>query len=148
MRTKSALVVTVGLALLFYVVFAFDYTDRYVGDRFLQAVKAAPVDSGTSFSLDAFMEYYDWDHVCVVLPGSGQEFETILGRPYRHQAVNDHTWSFVLLKNGSVNAEIPIDSSVLLPPAIPENPCIDRWSAVFALERDDRGRVRMIYAGH
>ncbi|AMK10326.1 hypothetical protein [Pseudodesulfovibrio indicus] len=148
MRTKSALVVTIGLALLFYVVFAFDYTDHYVGDRFLEAVRTAPEDSAGSFSLDAFMEYYDWDHVCVVLPGSEREFKTILGRPYRLQAANDRTWSLVLLKNDAVNAEIPVDSSILLPPAMPDNQCIDRWSAIFALERDGTGRLHLTYSGH
>jgi hypothetical protein len=94
------------------------------------------------------MEYYDWDHVCVVLPGSEREFKTILGRPYRLQAANDHTWSLVLLKNDAVNAEIPVDSSILLPPAMPDNQCIDRWSAIFALERDGTGRLHLTYSGH
>ncbi|WFS62464.1 hypothetical protein LF599_17670 [Pseudodesulfovibrio thermohalotolerans] len=148
MRTKSALVVTVGLLLLFAVMFTMDYTGRYVSDRFFAAVEAAPAGSDRTYSLDAFMEYYDWDSVCVVLPGAEHAFSTILGRTYVPKGAKDGAWSLVFIKAGAVNAEITVDPDVLGPPNPQDDPCFDRWGAVFTLARDERDRPKMIFVGH
>ncbi|MCJ2165560.1 MULTISPECIES: hypothetical protein [unclassified Pseudodesulfovibrio] len=148
MRTKSALVVIVGLALAFAVVFSFDYTDRYVSDRFNKAIQNAPAGTGESFSLDALMEYYDWDSVCVVLPGSDHGFTTLMGRDYEHQATDIGSWSLVFIKGEAVTAEITIDRTFLEYPDNLEAHCFDRWGAVFFLNRDDQGQLHLTFSGH
>lgn len=148
MRTKSALVVTIGLLLLFAVVFNFDYTDRYVSDRFFEAVKTASIGTGKAYSLDAFMEFYDWDSVCVVLPGAEHDFTTLFGRDYKLNPRKEGGWSLVFLKEGSVTAEITVDPAVIGPPRAQEDGCIDRWASIFTLRRDERGNLHMAFAGH
>jgi hypothetical protein len=146
MRTKSALVVTIGLLLLFAVMFSFDYTDRYVSDRFLKGLGGA--ETGRTYSLDAFMEYYDWDSVCVVLPGGEHDFSTLFGRDYELAPREEGGWSLVFLKDGAVNAEITLDPAVLKPSPDQVGGCIDRWAAIFSLDRDGRGNLHMAFAGH
>lgn len=148
MRTKSALVVTAGLLLLFTVMVSFDYTGRYVSDRFFKALKETRVGTGKAYSLDAFMEYYDWDSVCVVLPGAEHDFSTLFGRDYMLAPRTEGGWSLVFIKEGAVNAEISVDPAVLEPPDSHEGGCIDRWAAIFTLTRDAQGHVHMIFAGH
>jgi hypothetical protein len=148
MRTKSALVVIVGLALAFAVVLSFDYTDRYVSDRFHKAIRNTPAGTGESFSLDALMEYYDWDSVCVVLPGSDHGFTTLMGRDYEHQATDIASWSLVFIKERAVTAEIAIDRSFLEYPKNLEEDCFDRWGAVFHLNRDEKGQLHFVFSGH
>jgi hypothetical protein len=148
MRTKSTLVVTFGLILLFAVLFSFDYTGRYVSDRFFKALEGAPVGAARAYSLDAFMEYYDWDSVCVVLPGVDQDFTTLFGRDYELAPRKEGGWSLVFLKEGAVNAEITLDPAVLEPSAGQTDGCIDRWAAIFTLSRDEQGKLRMAFAGH
>lgn len=147
-RTKSALVVFVGLALAFVVVGVFDYTDKYVGDRFRRAVKAYRVDRGETFSLDAFMEYYDWDSVCAVPTGSPETFRTRAGTTYRHKAVSGQVWSLVFIKEDYVIAEIPIKRSFLAYPNNLEDHCFDRWHAMFRIGKEPDGMLRLEYAGH
>jgi len=146
MRTKSALVVTIGLLLLFAVMLSFDYTDRYVSDRFFKALGGA--GTGRTFSLDAFMEYYDWDSVCVVLPGGEHDFSTLFGRDYELAPRKPGGWSLVFLKDGAVNAEISVDPAVLEPSPDQPGGCVDRWAAIFTLDRDGRGNLQMAFAGH
>ena len=148
MRTKSALVVFIGLAVAFIVDFSIDYTDRYVSDRFHEAVLNAPVGTEESFSLDAFLQYYDWDSVCVVLPGSEHDFTTLLGRAYAHRATNLATWSLVFLKEGTVTAEISIDRAFLDHPKHLDEFCFDRWCSVFFLNRDEKGRPYLAISGY
>ncbi|XXJ21450.1 hypothetical protein ACR42D_18300 [Desulfovibrio caledoniensis] len=148
MRTKSALVVTIGLLLLFSVLVSFDYTDRYVSDRFFKALQGAPAATGRAYSLDAFMEYYDWDSVCVVLPGADHDFSTLFGRDYELAPRKEGGWSLVFLKEGAVNAEITVDPAVLRPSAGPTDGCFDRWAAIFSLRRDEQGKLQMAFAGH
>ncbi|OIQ49689.1 hypothetical protein BerOc1_01614 [Pseudodesulfovibrio hydrargyri] len=148
MRTKSALVVTIGLLLLFAVLFSFDYTDRYVSDRFFKALKEAPAGTGRTYSLDAFMEYYDWDSVCVVLPGGEHDFSTLFGRDYEPAPRKEGGWSLVFLKEGAVNAEIVVDPAVLEPSADRTDGCLDRWAAIFSLRPDEQGKLHMTFAGH
>ena len=146
-RTKSALVVLAGLAVAFIVVGVFDYTDRYVGDRFRQAVDAYRADSAETFSLDAFMEYYDWDSVCVVPSGSERTFRTRIGMTYRHKAVSGQVWSLVFIQKTYVVAEIPIERSFLAYPNNLEEKCFDRWHAVFRILKGTDGKLRLDYAG-
>jgi hypothetical protein len=148
MRTKSALVVTIGLLLLFSVLVSFDYTDRYVSDRFFKALKAAPAGTGRAYSLDAFMEYYDWDSVCMVLPGADHDFSTLFGRDYELAPRKEGGWSLVFLKEGAVNAEITVDPAVLRPSAGQTDGCTDRWAAIFTLRLDEQGNLQMAFAGH
>jgi hypothetical protein len=147
LRTKSALVVTTGLLLLFAVLFSFDYTDRYVSDRFFKALKEAPAGTGRAYSLDAFMEYYDWDSVCVVLPGTERDFSTLFGRDYKLDPRKKGGWSLVFLKEGAVKAEITVDPAVLGPPPAGDDGCIDRWAAIFTLRLDKQGNLHMAFAG-
>ena len=146
-RIKSALVVFIGLAVAFVVVAVFDYTDSYVGDRFRRAVEAYRVDKGEAFSLDAFMEYYDWDSVCAVPTGSEETFRTRAGTTYRHKAVSGQVWSLVFVKESYVIAEIPIERSFLAYPNDLEEHCFDRWHAVFRIGKDTDGTLRLEYAG-
>ncbi|MGE4422529.1 MAG: hypothetical protein AB7D39_09545 [Pseudodesulfovibrio sp.] len=148
MRTKSALVVTIGLLLLFAVLFSFDYTGRYVSDRFFKALKEVPAGTERAYSLDAFMEYYDWDSVCVVLPGADHDFSTLFGRDYKLAPRKEGGWSLVFLKEGTVNAEITVDPAVLEPSAGQTDGCIDRWAAIFTLHLDKQGKLHMAFAGH
>lgn len=148
MRTKSALVVTVGLLLLFTVMVSFDYTGRYVSDRFFKALEGAEAGTGKAYSLDAFMEYYDWDSVCVVLPGAEHDFSTLFGRDYELAPRKAGGWSLIFIKEGAVNAEIAVDPAVLEAPDGQDDGCFDRWAAIFTLTRDERGRLHMAFAGH
>ena len=148
MRTKSALVVTTGLLLLFAVLVSFDYTDRYVSDRFLKALKEAPAGTDRAYSLDAFMEYYDWDSVCVVMPGADHDFTTLFGRDYKLAPRKEGGWSLVFLKEGAVNAEISLDPAVLEPSDGQKDVCLDRWAAIFTLRRDEQGKLHLAFAGY
>jgi|GEM_PF-1911045 len=148
MRTKSALVVTIGLLLLFAVLVSFDYTDRYVSDRFFKALKEAPAGTDRAYSLDAFMEYYDWDSVCVVQPGAEHDFSTLFGRDYELAPRKTGGWSLLFLKEGTVSAEITVDPAVLEPSAGQTDGCIDRWAAIFTLRLDKQGKLHMAFAGH
>ncbi|MBG0790330.1 MAG: hypothetical protein H0S80_07535 [Desulfovibrionaceae bacterium] len=147
-RTKSAVVVFIGLTLAFAAVAIFDYTDNYVGDRFRRAVESHDTDGGETFSLDAFMEYYDWDSVCAVPTGSGETFRTRTGAAYRHKAVSGQVWSLVFVKEDYVVAEIPIERSFLAYPNNLDTHCFDRWRAVFRILRDADGGLRLDYAGN
>jgi hypothetical protein len=146
-RTKGALVVFIGLAIAFIVVGLFDYTDSYVGDRFRRAVEAYRTDKGESFSLDAFMEYYDWDSVCVVPTGSERTFQTRAGMTYRHKAVSGQVWSLVFIKENYVVAEIPLERSFLAYPNNLEEYCFDRWQAMFRILKETDGKLRLDYVG-
>jgi len=147
MRIKSALVVFAGAVVTFAVMFAFDYTDRYVSDRFHEAVRNAQPDSDKKFSLDAFMEYYDWDSVCLVLPETEHAFSTRFGRDYVPKASGADVWSLVLIKDKVVEAEILIERSFLDYPKDIDEYCFERWAAVFSLIREDDGRLRLCGCG-
>ena len=137
-RTKSALIAFVVLTIAFIVVFSFDYTDTYVSGRFNKALDTHSYETGESFSLDAFLEYYDWDKVCVVLPETEQEFTDILGRTFVPKSHRDNSlWSLVLIKGGRVNAEIPISRDRLEHPADLNGICFDRWSAIIHFREND-----------
>lgn len=148
MRTKSAMVVLIGLALAFYVIFSFSYTDRYISDRFHKGVDSISIESGRAFSLDALMQFYDWDSVCMVLPGSDRDFTNLFGREYEPRTTDMATWSLVFLKEGAVTAEITIDRTFLEHPPTKDEPCVERWAAVFYMDLDDHGRRRLRFSGN
>lgn len=150
-RTKSAIAAFIVLAIAYAVIFSFDYTDTYVSGRFHKALEAGKYTKGDPFSLDAFMEYYDWDAVCVVLPYSDQEFSDILGRSYTHAATDDSIWSMVFIKGDHVTAEIPIRRDMLEAPAELTTPRFDRWSAIVSINDNDSpsgADLRMVFTGN
>lgn len=133
-RAKNAIAVTVGLVIAFAVVFSFDYTDSYVSDRFHKAVESGQYVKGEGFSLDAFLQYYDWDTVCVTVPYCEHDFKNRLGLPYEHAAVGDTLWSLVFVKDDYVVAEIPIERRFIEFPLDLEENCFDRWSAIISID--------------
>ena len=146
-RTKSALGVFVVLFLAFATVFVFDYTDDYMEDRFMQAITNQRANEGDTFSLDALMEYYDWDVVCIVLPGDGPLLKNRLGRPYKGKDVGENAWSLIFVKGTSVLAEIPVSRSFLQPPNTLEKHCFERWAAIFSLNSDPDGQLHLSAVG-
>jgi len=146
-RMKSALVVFIGLAIAFVVVGVFDYTHDYVGNRFKEAMESGRYEEGQTFSLDAFMEFYDWDSVCVALPGDQRSFRTRAGTAYKRKATVGQTWSLVFVKQDFVVAEIPFDRSVLAYPNDLEEYCFARWQAVFSIARGEDGIPRLTLPG-
>lgn len=131
------------MAVAFSVVGVFDYTDNYVADRFVEAVERQRDSLGETFSLDAFMEYYDWDRVCIVTPDSEQTFRTRTGTTYTHSATTGQTWSLIFIKGNHVEAEVNLERSFLAYPNGLGKPCFERWAAVFSLEVDDDGMLRL-----
>lgn len=142
-RIKSALGVFIFMVVAFLVVGVFDYTDDYVADRFHEAVEKQRDSLGETFSLDGFLQYYDWDEVCVVTPGSDQVFKTRAGTTYKHQATSGQAWSLVFVKGDHVEAEITVEPSFLGYPSGLKNHCFDRWAAVFSVVEDEGGRLRL-----
>jgi len=133
-KNKSAIVVFLFMAISFAVVMSFDYTDEYVSDRFKKAVEAGQYVRGEGFSLDGFLQYYDWDEVCVVLPGSTRDFRNRLGLAYEHAADEDSVWSLVFIRKDYVVAEIAIDRGFLELPLGLDESCFDRWSAIVSID--------------
>lgn len=149
-RTKSALIIFVGLAIAAFVAVSFDYTDTYVADRFHKALAAEQYEVGAPFSLDAFLQYYDWDEVCVALPYSAHEFKTRFGLSYAHGATDDSHWSLIFIKEGAVVAEIVILRSFIEAPLDLEKPCFDRWSGIVTLDKNEgtgTAGLRMSFVG-
>jgi hypothetical protein len=151
MKTKNALVVLLFILIGFGVVVTFDYTDDYVGDRFNKAFTSGQYVKGEAFSLDAFLEYYDWDRVCVALPYSTHEFRNRLGLSYAHSVTEDSGWSLVFIRGDYVVAEIPFEKSFLEHPLDLEMPCFDRWSAIVIIDDNDDAvgsNLRLSFAGN
>lgn len=146
-RMKSALVVFLGLAIAFVAVGVFDYTHDYVGDRFKDAMESGRFEEGQTFSLDAFMEFYDWDSVCVVVPGDQRPFKTRAGTTYKRRATTSQEWSLIFVKQGFVVAEIPFERAFLAYPNDLEEHCFMRWNAVFSIVRGDDGVLRLTHPG-
>ncbi len=136
-RTRNALVVFLFMAVAFAIIFHFDYTDTYVSDRFHKALETGQYIKGNPFSLDAFLEYYDWDLVCVALPGSEHDFRNRLGLPYSHAATDDSVWSLVFIKKDYVIAEIAIRRSTLEYPEEIDPPCHARWSSIISIDENE-----------
>ncbi len=138
-RTKSALIVFIVLAGALVTALSIDYTDTYVADRFHKALESGRFQPGQPFSLDAFLEYYDWDTVCVIVPGKDcLELRTLFGFPYVSKA-EEGEWSLVFVKGGVVGAEVPIRREKLGPPPEVPNAPINRWAAIVDIRNTESG---------
>jgi len=147
-RIKYGLAAFLIMVAAFAIMVVFDYTDNYVGDRFVRAVEVRRTTPGDTFSLDAMIGYYDWDSVCVVLPETEHEFKKRLGRKYAHKATNIGTWSLIFIKGDRVEIEIPVERTFLEHPEILDDPCFDRWAAIFSIDMDQNGHPRLTVGGH
>ncbi|NDV18128.1 hypothetical protein GO013_01680 [Pseudodesulfovibrio sp. JC047] len=141
MRTKSALVVSIGLVVAFGSLFFFDYTDTYMKDRFVRAVDKQRARPGDTFSLDALMESYDWDGVCLLLPGKVHTLKNRFGRPYAGKQMAPDSWGLIFVKDARVSAEIHVSRSFLdIDPELGER-CFERWAAIFSVHTDPDGHL-------
>lgn len=140
-RTKSAVIVFVVLAGAVATALSLDYTDTYVAGRFTKALDARRFEPGVPFSLDAFLEYYDWEGVCVCAsPDDCPGLRGRLGMRYTPAAADD-TWSLVFVKSYYVVAEIPVRRDVLdIPPTL-SGRCFERWAAIAEISDTDKGRL-------
>ncbi len=140
-RWKSAVIAFVVLAGAFITVFLLDYTDKYVADRFHDAVSEGGYTSGAPFSLDAFLEYYDWDQVCAVTHESvAPELRTQLGANFKHSPVDAGHWMLLLIKDNYVQVEIPIEQELLQHP-LEHDRCLERWEAIVRITDTPDGRI-------
>lgn len=110
-RTKNALIAFAVLVIAFGVLFSFDYTDTSVNDFFQKTLTSRHYKHSEAFSLDAFLEYYDGDTVCVVLREDNRSFEDMLGQTIPLATQTDNVWDLLLLS--SVNAKSSIDQTSL-----------------------------------
>lgn len=145
-RCKSAVIALIVLAGAVLIAVNIDYTDTYVADRFNNALTCGRYETGCTYSLDSFLEFYDFDEVHVVLPNAHHEFKTRFGLPYHHSVVSDTQWSLVLVKDEVVVAEIPIERCFLDHPQDPVCRCFERWAAIIRIV-DDGGGPRMEFVG-
>jgi len=141
-RTKSAIIIFVVIAGAIITALRIDYTDTYVSDRFDKALSSGHYDNNQPFSLDAFLEFYDWDQVCVALPGAETDFKTRGKLPYKLQFADDNHWTLVFIKEHFVVAEIPFSRNKLEAPDHLQDTCFDRWKAIVKIV--DRGGVPML----
>jgi hypothetical protein len=140
-RWKSAIIAFVVLAGAFLTVFLFDYTDKYVEDRFNDALAEGQYTSGDPFSLDTFLEYYDWDSVCVVTHEHPEPvLHTQLGNIFTHIQLDETHWMLVLVKDDYVAAEIHIEEAALQHPKEMGNQCLERWEAIVRITDDPSGK--------
>lgn len=146
-RWISALIVFVFLAVAISVAVSIDYTDKYVADRFYKAFAADQYEMDSPFSLDAFLEYYDWDEVCITTPDMEQpSLKTQLGLPFTHRRDGDTDWSLILVKSYYVTAEIHVKRGMLEYPRDLEQGCFDRWASIVEIVEED-GVKRMRFVG-
>ncbi len=140
-RFKNAFVIFSFFVVAIGVAVSIDYTDTYVSDRFHAALESGQYEEGDPISLDAFIEYYDWDKVCLVLPGMDvPELKNRLGLPYKHGVEMEGVWSLVFLKSDYVVSEIVIDRSVLEMPSSNEKKMYDRWSTIVVIATYGEGK--------
>jgi len=146
-RTKSAVIVFVVLAGAVITALSLDYTDTYVAGRFTKALDSRRFEPGVPFSLDAFLEYYDWEGVCVCAsPEDCPGLRSRLGLHYAPAASED-SWSLVFVKSYYVVAEIPVKRAVLdIPPNL-SGRCFERWAAIAEISDTDAGRS-FSFVGH
>jgi hypothetical protein len=140
-RRKSALIIFVVLGALVAAALYVDYTDTYVADRFRKALAAGQYEPGESFSLDAFLDYFDWDAVCVVAPGSpAPDLRNRFGLPYLLAEPEDGEWSLVFSRDRAVMAVVTFADAELAPPRDLPDTCMERWATFMSIEEDDTGR--------
>lgn len=146
-RFRNALIVFVFIAVAIAVAMNIDYTDTYVADRFHKALESGQYVGDEGVSLDRFMEYYDWDKVCVIFAdGEEPELRTRVGLPYKHGVKDDTMWSLVFIKDGYVVAEVPIKRSELEPAGHLSGEVHERWSTIILLS-DDNATITMDLVG-
>ena len=146
-RWKSALIVFLVLTVAGVAAMTLDYTDTYVADRFHKALSSERYTVGSPFSLDNFLEYYDFDEVCVVVPGREYpELSTQFGLPFKHVKVNDDTWHLLFVKSYYVVAEIHIPRAIMESPTSLEKMRFKRWEAIVEIVDDGQGK-RMEFIG-
>jgi len=146
-RYKSAIIISVFLVAAVGVATTFDYTDTYVADRFHEAFEEGRYEVGSPFSLDAFLEYYDWDEVCVVAPGMElPDLKNRLGLPYNHKVDSVTDWSLIFVKSYYVVAEIHINRQKLEYPREMPKEFYERWAAIVEIVDDGMGK-RMAFVG-
>ncbi|QJB56152.1 hypothetical protein [Pseudodesulfovibrio sp. zrk46] len=147
-RWKYALIVflvvsTAGIAAL-----TLDYTDTYVANRFHKALASDRYDHDKPFSLDSFLEYYDFDEVCVVTHDTPYpELKTQFGMPFKHHQVDEETWCLLFVKEYFVVAEIHIPRSELEKPSELTVNCFKRWEAIVEIIEED-GAKRLEFVGN
>ncbi|MEF2231111.1 MAG: hypothetical protein V3571_09300 [Pseudodesulfovibrio sp.] len=146
-RFKSAVIVFVVLAGAAITAVSLDFTDTYVAGRFAKALEAGRFESGTPFSLDAFLEYYDWEGVCVCASDeSCPDLRSRLGLPYSIKAGED-AWSLVFVKSYYVVAEVPVSRALMdITPTLAGR-CFDRWEAIAEISETDAGK-RFSFVAH
>jgi len=145
-RGRSGVIVFVLLAVAVGVALSLDYTDTYVAERFRKALAAGQYRPGEPYSLDAFLDYYDWDEVCFVAPGHEPELRNRFGLPYS-PAVRQGGWSLVFVRGGAVVAEVALTDAELGPPRPLPGICPERWATFVAIEGDGPAR-RLTVLGH
>ncbi|MUM77316.1 hypothetical protein GKC30_06700 [Pseudodesulfovibrio sp. F-1] len=145
-RSRSAVIVFFLLALAVGVALSLDYTDTYVAERFRKALAAGQYRPGEPFSLDAFLDYHDWDAVCFVGPGHVPELRNRFGLAYS-PAVRQGRWSLVFVRADAVVAEVALANEELAPPEPMPGICLERWAAFVSIEEDALSR-RLTVLGH
>ncbi len=146
-RMKNAAIVFTCLAIAVIAALSLDYTDTYVAGRFNKALAAQQYEVGSPFSLDAFLEYYDWDHVYVITPGIPRpELKTQFGMSYSHMADDGGSWRLLFVKSYYVVAEINIQRSDLEYPRDLAQESFERWAAIVEI-MDDGDGYRMDFVG-
>lgn len=137
-RTQSAVFIFLFILAAVIIALRIDYTDTYVADRFDKALKSGQYDQ-QPFSLDGFLEFYDWDRVCVALPGSTRDFRTRGKMPYKLKWQDQRHWTLVFIKEHYVVAEIPFDRDDLEVAENFQDACFERWKAIVKIV--DKGGV-------
>ncbi len=144
-RNKSAIIAIIFLATAIVAAVSLDYTDTYVADRFYRALDSPRYEPDKPFSLDAFLEYYDWDAVCICPSATScPELKTRFGLPYTPNADGEKTWSLVFVKSYYVVAEIPVRHDVLQGPEDRANASFERWTAIVKIT-DEGGAKRLSF---
>lgn len=146
-RFKSAVLVFVVLAGAVVTALSFDYTHTYVEDRFHKAFREGLYQMGEPFSLDAFLEYYDWDTVCVVRHGQEHHLVNRARLPYELRTSDQDHWMLVFVKSYYVEAEISVDKAELQPPEEFSKACYERWEAIVELV-DNGGTPQLTFVAN
>lgn len=147
-RARSAIIVFTILAAAIIAAVSLDYTDTYVADRFSRELAGHRYRTGEPFSLDAFLEYYDWDAVCICSEDTPcPDLLTRLGRAYSLDRQGADYWSLVFTKSYYVVAEIPIRRAELEGPDVQAATCFERWKAIVSIDEKD-GRRQLSFVAH
>ncbi|MFH1913584.1 MAG: hypothetical protein ABIK45_04855 [Pseudomonadota bacterium] len=145
-RARSGVIVFVLLAGAVGAALSLDYTDTYVAERFRKALAAGQYRPGEPFSLDNFLDYHEWDRVCLVAPGHEPDLRNRFGLAYS-PAVREGGWSMVFVRSGTVVAEVALTDAELAPPQPLPKDCLERWATFVSIEEDGPAR-RLTVLGH